>query len=80
MRSGKSFAAHLTGIYAALEVEDGLALNQMVQKWLSTNPKIDKPVWIPKHLEPDRIKFYRKYNSSYATLRLSKETRQQPNG
>jgi hypothetical protein len=49
MRSGKSFAANLTGIYAALEVEDGLALNQMVQKWLSTNPKIDKPDQIPKH-------------------------------
>ena len=49
MRSGKSFAAHLTGICAALESsEDALALNQTVQKWLSTNPKIDKPVRIPK--------------------------------
>ncbi len=49
MRSGKSFAAHLTGICAALENdEDALALNQTVQKWLSTNPKIDKPVQIPE--------------------------------
>ncbi|MCA1556630.1 MAG: DUF5946 family protein, partial [Acidobacteria bacterium] len=39
MRSGKSFAAHLTGMYAALESEDAPAVNQTVQKWLSTNPK-----------------------------------------
>jgi hypothetical protein len=48
MRSGKSFAAHLTGICAALEYEDPVMLNQMVQKWLSTNPQIDKPVPIPE--------------------------------
>jgi hypothetical protein len=48
MRSGKSFAAHLTGIYAALEAQEALAVNQTVQKWLSTNPKIDKPARIPK--------------------------------
>ena len=48
MRSGKSFAAHLTGIYAALESEDALAVNQTVQKWLSTNPKIDKPAQLPQ--------------------------------
>lgn len=48
MRSGKSFAAHLTGIYAALESEDALAINQLVQKWLSTNPKIDKPTRLPE--------------------------------
>ena len=48
MRSGKSFAAHLTGICAALEYDDALTLNQVVQKWLSTNPQIDKPVYIPK--------------------------------
>ncbi len=47
MRSGKSFVAHLTGICAALESEDDLALNQTVQRWLSTNPKIDKPAQIP---------------------------------
>ena len=48
MRSGKSFAAHLTGMYAALEHEDALALNQVMQKWLNTNPKVEKPVRIPE--------------------------------
>ena len=48
MRSGKSFAAHLTGMCAALEYEDTLLINQMVQQWLSTNPQIEKPVHIPK--------------------------------
>jgi hypothetical protein len=48
MRSGKSFAAHLTGMCAALEHEDALALNQVVQKWLSTNPQIDMPAHIPE--------------------------------
>ncbi len=47
MRSGKSFAAHLTGMCAALEFEEVLTLNQMVQKWLSTNPRIAKPVRLP---------------------------------
>lgn len=51
MRSGKSFAAHLTGMYAALELEDALAVNQRVRKWLSTNPEIEKPpVRPPKHI------------------------------
>lgn len=49
MRSGKSFAAHLTGICAALEhQQDAPALNQAVQKWLSTNPQIEKPPRIPE--------------------------------
>ena len=48
MRSGKSFAAHLTGIYAALESEDALAVNQKMRKWLSANPKIEKPVGLPR--------------------------------
>lgn len=48
MRSGKSFAAHLTGMCAALEHEDASALNQVVQKWLSTNPRVDKPAHIPE--------------------------------
>lgn len=48
MRSGKSFAAHLTGLCTALEGEEALALNQTVQKWLSTNPQIDKPAHIPE--------------------------------
>lgn len=48
MRSGKSFAAHLSGMCAALEDEDALALNRAVQKWLSTNPRIDKPAHLPQ--------------------------------
>lgn len=46
MRSGKSFAAHLAGMCAALEsedVEEGQGVNRTVQKWLSTNPRIEKP-------------------------------------
>ena len=48
MRSGKSFAAHLTGMCAALESEDALSTNQVVQRWLSTNPQIEKPAHIPE--------------------------------
>jgi hypothetical protein len=49
MRSGKSFAAHLTGICAAIEYENTFVVNQTVQKWLSTNPRIEKPARIPEH-------------------------------
>ena len=49
MRSGKSFAAHLTGMCAALEHEDTLDLNRTVQKWLSSNPRIEKPSQLPEH-------------------------------
>jgi Family of unknown function (DUF5946) len=48
MRSGKSFAAHLTGMCAALEGEDALSINQVVQKWLSMNPQVEKPAHIPE--------------------------------
>ncbi|HEU4932721.1 MAG TPA: DUF5946 family protein [Pyrinomonadaceae bacterium] len=48
MRSGKSFAAHLTGMCAALEREDVFSVNQIVQRWLSTNPQIDKPAHLPE--------------------------------
>lgn len=48
MRSGKSFAAHLTGMCAALEYEDAPAINQTVQKWLSTNPDIARPLQLPE--------------------------------
>lgn len=49
MRSGKSFAAHLTGIYAALETEDAAAINKTMRKWLNSNPKIEKPARLPEH-------------------------------
>ena len=48
MRSGKSFAAHLTGIFAALEAEDALAVNRTMRKWLDTNPKIEKTAELPR--------------------------------
>jgi hypothetical protein len=48
MRSAKSFAAHLTGMCAAFEYESPSVINQVVQKWLSTNPKIEKPVQLPQ--------------------------------
>ena len=47
MRSGKSFAAHLTGMCAACEREDAPEVNRAVQKWLSTNPQIEKPARLP---------------------------------
>jgi hypothetical protein len=33
---------------AALEGEDALSTNQVVQRWLSTNPRIEKPAHIPE--------------------------------
>ena len=48
MRSGKSFAAHLTGMCAAVEHEDAPALNQVVQQWLSTNPHVARPARLPE--------------------------------
>ena len=48
MLSGKSFAAHLTGMYAAFECEDSASVNRAVQKWLSSNPQIDKPAKLPE--------------------------------
>lgn len=48
MRSGKSFAAHLTGMCAALEGGDALEINRAVQRWLGTNPKVEKPAHLPE--------------------------------
>lgn len=49
MRSGKSFAAHLTGACAALEYDDTQGINRAVQQWLSEAPMIDKPKELPEH-------------------------------
>jgi hypothetical protein len=46
MRSAKSYAAHLTGMYAALEGESGLETNQAVQRWLN-GPRV-----LPRPSEP----------------------------
>ena len=43
MRSGKSYAAHLTGMYAALETDSTAATNQAVQKWLSGPKALTRP-------------------------------------
>jgi hypothetical protein len=48
MRSGKSFAAQLTGMCVAFEHEDTSTLNRVMQQWLSTNTRIEKPAQIPK--------------------------------
>lgn len=48
MRSGKSFVAHLTGMCAALEHDDTLAVNQAVQRWLNGPRAIVKPAEPPR--------------------------------
>lgn len=48
MRSGKSFAAHLTGACVAAEHEDASAVNRAVQRWLSGNPVVHKPERLPE--------------------------------
>jgi len=57
MRSGKSFAAHLTGMYATLECKESSDINRTVQKWLSSNPQINKPVEIPQQRGNITIKY-----------------------
>jgi len=43
MRSGKSYAAHLTGIFAALEGNAAAATNRAVQHWLSVSKTLTRP-------------------------------------
>lgn len=43
MRSAKSFVAHLTGVYAALERSDAPAVNQAVQAWLNGPHAMQRP-------------------------------------
>jgi len=43
MRSAKSYAAHLTGVCAALEEENVALTNRTVQRWLNGPGKIDRP-------------------------------------
>lgn len=49
MRSGKSFAAHLTGVCAALEYQNALEVNQAVQQWLGGPKVIEKPSKLPEY-------------------------------
>lgn len=41
--SGKSFAAHLTGLCVWLEHGGDVQLNRAIQQWLSTNPPLERP-------------------------------------
>jgi uncharacterized protein DUF5946 len=43
MRSAKSYAAHLTGMYAALESDTARATNRAVQEWLSGPKDLTRP-------------------------------------
>lgn len=43
MRSGKSFAAHLTGMYAAFDAPDAAAVNRSVQGWLDGPKSLHRP-------------------------------------
>jgi hypothetical protein len=47
MRSGKSFAAHLTGICAAMETDQAAAINRSIQQWLNGPKPIDRPAEPP---------------------------------
>ena len=49
MRSGKSFAAHLTGMCAEFEFNDPAKVNKSVQLWLSGSKEIPKPHCLPSH-------------------------------
>jgi hypothetical protein len=50
MRSGKSFAAHLSGMCAALEGGETRAVNQAVQRWLNGPKVLERPA-DPRPLE-----------------------------
>jgi hypothetical protein len=43
MRSAKSYAAHLTGLYAALEEDAAATTNRAVQQWLSGPRVLTRP-------------------------------------
>ena len=43
MKSGKSFAAHITGMYAALEVDEPWRVNERVQQWLNGAKSLERP-------------------------------------
>ena len=43
MRSAKSYAAHLTGAYVALELGAGAETNRSVQQWLGGSKALQRP-------------------------------------
>ena len=44
IRSGRSLAAHLTGLAVAIEYGDDQHVNERVQRWLSRTRHLEKPV------------------------------------
>lgn len=42
-RSAKSYVAHLTGLCCHAERDGNTAIQEAVQRWLSTNPTLSKP-------------------------------------
>lgn len=48
MRSERSFAAHLTGMCAALEHDEAPHINRAVQRWLDNSPTIQRHGKIPR--------------------------------
>ncbi len=59
LRSRKSFAAHLTGMYAALEGEDPSGINRVVQRWLNGPKVLEKPA------PPPPLNGWRHYSREY---------------
>ena len=47
MKSAKSFAAHLTGMCAAMETDQAAAINQSVQQWLNGPKQLARPLDAP---------------------------------
>ena len=43
MRSAKSYAAHLTGMYAAIEMDTAAETNRVVQQWLNGSHAFARP-------------------------------------
>ena len=54
MRSGKSFAAHLTGMCAALGGGDAPAIHRAVQRWLDGPKAVERPVELPPRQRGER--------------------------
>jgi hypothetical protein len=47
MQSAKSFAAHLTGLCAALDRDDAIAVNRAVVRWLDGAAPVGRPEDVP---------------------------------
>jgi hypothetical protein len=63
MRSAQSFAAHLTGMYAAFERSDWPEVNQAVQAWLS-GPQTVQRLIHPSPLQRGALTILHVHNAS----------------